>query len=37
VLAGPTAYPATVPVVGALAIDALWRLRRGDRATAPAG
>jgi hypothetical protein len=26
-LAGPTAYPATLPVVGALALDALWRLR----------
>lgn len=26
-LAGPTAYPATLPVVLALAIDALWRLR----------
>lgn len=26
-LAGPTAYPATVPVVAALGIDALWRLR----------
>jgi hypothetical protein len=36
-LAGPTAYPATVPVVGALGIDALWRQRRGARATAPAG
>ena len=36
-LAGPTAYPATLPVVGALAIDALWRVGRGDRASAPAG
>jgi hypothetical protein len=26
-LAGPTAYPATLPVVGALALDALWRVR----------
>src|SRR4051794_2275610 len=28
-LAGPTAYPATVPVVGALGIDALWRRHAG--------
>ncbi|HEY6760961.1 MAG TPA: hypothetical protein VI318_15805 [Baekduia sp.] len=27
-LAGPTAYPATLPVVGALALDALWRVGR---------
>jgi len=33
VFAGPTAYPATVPVVGALGIDALWRLRTRGAAT----
>lgn len=27
-LAGPTAYPATIPVVGALGLDALWRTLR---------
>jgi hypothetical protein len=33
----PSPYPATIPVVGALAVDALWRARRGVRArrTAP--
>ena len=35
VLAGPTAYPATVPVIGALAIDALWHLRTRVRGTVP--
>jgi hypothetical protein len=34
-LAGPTAYPATLPVVGALALDGLWRLRFGRTVAAP--
>lgn len=34
VLAGPAAYPATLPVVGALALDALWRLRIPGRTPA---
>ncbi|WCB96980.1 hypothetical protein DSM104299_05750 [Baekduia alba] len=35
-LAGPKAYPATLPVVAALALDALWRLRAPARTTRPA-
>jgi hypothetical protein len=39
-LAGPTDYPATIPVVGALGLDALWRLRpalAGRRSPAASG
>ncbi|HWH94760.1 MAG TPA: hypothetical protein VNT03_12945 [Baekduia sp.] len=35
ILAGPTAYPATVPVVAALGLDQLWRMRSSRPTTQP--